>query len=88
MSKRKRKDECCCSCCTPCCCTPCCNTNRGFGNFAGEFDNGLLIAIVFWLIACGAGILNTSSILIILLFILYSWTNERDGLFGMSNMAY
>jgi len=41
-------------------------------NFGG--CNGCWEAILFWLIACGAGILNTSSILIILLFLLYGWS--------------
>ncbi|MFQ6999881.1 MAG: hypothetical protein ACLRRH_00770 [Clostridium sp.] len=83
MSKKKHKDECCtcyycqpCCCCEPCCCEQCCccanqqNMNRN--NFGG--CNGCWEAILFWLIACGAGILNTSSILIILLFLLYGWS--------------
>lgn len=73
---------CCCDpcCCEPCCCDPCCNgmMNMGNGNF-GNCDNGILEAIIFWLIACGAGLLNTSSILIILLFLLYGWSCDGNG---------
>jgi len=74
MSKRKHKDD---SCCVSMCCMNnncgCCSggygRNDGFG-----FGNGILEAILFWLIACGAGLLNNSSILIILLFLLYGWS--------------
>lgn len=70
MSKKRDKYECCCSCC--------CGNSGGYdsgilGNFFG-MDNGILEAIIFWLIACGAGLLNTNSILIILLFLLYGWS--------------
>lgn len=98
MSKRKHKDDCCCCnsccCCTPCCSTPCCCNNSGMSNYggfggygsgAGLWNNGILEAVVFWLIACGAGLLNTSSILIILLFILYGWSCS-DGGFGLFGM--
>lgn len=99
MSKRKHKDDCCCNSCCPCCCSmnPYYMNNYGmnngfFGSFGGNnacgqgaWDNGILEAIVFWLIACGAGLLNTNSILIILLFILYGWAcdNGGSGLFGL-----
>ena len=68
------------ACYEPCCCDPCCNgmMNMGNGNF-GNCDNGILEAIIFWLIACGAGLLNTSSILIILLFLLYGWSCDGNG---------
>lgn len=85
MSKCKHKDDCCC-CYTPCCCNSCCNSNysntmnNGFGNM-GNWDNGIFQAVIFWLIACGAGILNTSSILIILLFLLYGWSSEGSCIF-------
>ena len=57
--------------------------NNGlFGNGYG----GILEAIIFWLIACGAGLLNNNSILIILLFLLYGWSGDGNscgnGLFG------
>ncbi len=83
MSKKKHRDECCCCescCCEPCCCQSCCcqpygaqGNNGLLGGFNGGFNGGWE-AIVFWLIACGAGLLNTNSILIILLFILYGWS--------------
>lgn len=68
MSKKKDKDCCTCKCC---CCNSC-----GYNNYnaGANWDNGLLEAVVFWLIACGAGLLNTNSMLIILLFILYGWS--------------
>ena len=87
MSKKKHKDDCCCCCCTPCCCNSCCNSNylntmnNGYGNM-GNWGNGILEAVIFWLIACGAGLLNTSSILIILLFLLYGWSCDGSGIFG------
>lgn len=83
--------ECCNPCCDPCCdpcCNPCCSGNNmmgnggfgGFGGFGGNFLGGtacgLWEAILFWLIACGAGLLNTNSILIILLFLLYGWSGD------------
>lgn len=83
MSKKKK--SCCCDCCN-CCLNSyypyygynnCGCNNYGYGNNSGFFggcNNGCWEAILFWLIACGAGILNTSSILIILLFILYGWS--------------
>ena len=74
MSKKKHKDECCC-CCNQnncCCCNPC-NLAYGNNNNNGFCGNGCWEAILFWLIACGAGLLNTNSILIILLFLLYGW---------------
>ena len=80
MSKHKDKKSCCC----PCeCCNPCCTGNNmmmgngnGAGNFFGGTACGLWEAILFWLIACGAGLLNTNSILIILLFLLYGWSGN------------
>ena len=81
MSKKKK--SCCCDCCDCCCnsyypyygynncgCNNYGYNNYGYGNNSGVFggcNNGCWEAILFWLIACGAGILNTSSILIILL---------------------
>jgi hypothetical protein len=75
MSKKKhRKDDCCC----------CCDNYGGNGIFGG--GNGIFgggceawQAILFWLIACGAGLLNTNSILIILLFLLYGWSETNCG---------
>lgn len=82
MSKKKHRDECCCceTCCCyePCCCQSSCCQPYGYqGNngFLGGFNGGWE-AIIFWLIACGAGLLNTNSILIILLFILYGWSQN------------
>lgn len=87
--KHKDDCCCNCCCCTPCCndCCCCCGNNYygnygnygngglfgGFGGFGNGFGCGLWEAILFWLIACGAGLLNTNSILIILLFLLYGW---------------
>lgn len=74
MSKKRDKCECCCSCC----CGNSGGNNSGIlGNFCG-MDNGILEAIIFWLIACGAGLLNTNSILIILLFLLYGWSGNAN----------
>lgn len=62
-----------------CCCNSGGNDNGILGNFCG-MDNGILEAIIFWLIACGAGLLNTNSILIILLFLLYGCSgNSNNG---------
>lgn len=72
MSKKKNKCECCCACS---CGNYGGNDSGILGNFAG-MDNGILEAIIFWLIACGAGLLNTNSILIILLFLLYGWSSK------------
>lgn len=93
MSKKKRKDDCCCccncrqeGCCDSCaCCNDCCccnNNNNNYGGGSGGFgcgDNSAWEAIIFWLIACGAGLLNTNSILIILLFLLYGWSCGDNG---------
>lgn len=85
MSKHKDKGSCCCcQCYDPCCCNPCCSGNNMMGNngmngINGMFGGtgcGLWQAIIFWLIACGAGLLNTNSILIILLFLLYGWSGD------------
>ena len=68
MSKKKKKDEYCC----------CCEGNSGYGA-NGILDGagcGIWEVILFWLIACGAGLLNTNSILIILLFLLYGWSGK------------
>lgn len=83
---------CCCDpcCCDPCCCDPCCCNammNNPYGNMGnmGNWNNGILEAIIFWLIACGAGLLNNCSILIILLFLLYGWSCDGgygSGIFG------
>ncbi|MGG7178664.1 hypothetical protein ACQPU1_13770 [Clostridium paraputrificum] len=91
MSKRKKRRDNCCSCCDSCCCNDCCcndcccddcccfsggNNNGGLfggGGFCGGWE-----AIIFWLIACGAGLLNTNSILIILLFLLYGWSSDGN----------
>ena len=95
MSKRKHDDEYYCCQMVPCC-NCCCSNNPGYGglgNFGGfggfgnscgnnNWNNGILEAIIFWLIACGAGILNNNSILIILLFLLYGWSCN-DGGFGL-----
>lgn len=88
MSKKKRRKDnyCCCECCDPCNCCNCCdccyddcccgsNNNNGMGC-------GILEAIIFWLIACGAGLLNTNSILIILLLLLYGWSCGSCGFDG------
>lgn len=95
MSKKKRRRDRCCSCCNDCCdpcCNPCCNDcccsggNNDGGLFGGMGNCGGLEAIIFWLIACGAGLLNTNSILIILLFLLYGWSGDGNGCgnsFGM-----
>lgn len=82
MSKHKDKGSCCCcQCYDPCCCNPCCPSNNMMGNngingIFGGTGCGLWQAIIFWLIACGAGLLNTNSILIILLFLLYGWSGD------------
>lgn len=65
MSKKKHKDECC-----------CCSTGYGGNNLFDGAGSGIWEAILFWLIACGAGLLNTNSILIILLFLLYGWSGQ------------
>lgn len=86
MSKHKDKRSCCCECYEPCytvCYNPCCsgndmNNNSSNGIFGGT-GCGLWQAILFWLIACGAGLLNTNSILIILLFLLYGWSGDGFG---------
>ena len=87
MSKKKRNDNCCCQCCNnqccnnqccDCCCNDCCCcSNNNLGAALG-LDNGAWEAIIFWLIACGAGLLNTNSILIILLFLLYGLSGEGN----------
>ncbi|MDD5794391.1 MAG: hypothetical protein PUD42_06465 [Clostridiales bacterium] len=63
------------------------NNNYGNNGIFGGCNNGCWEAIIFWLIACGAGLLNTSSILIILLFLLYGWSGNgcgcQNGLFGI-----
>lgn len=90
MSKKKSKKKCCACCVRPCCDknSCCCQNMCGYNNYAnnnmgfGGCDNGAWEAIIFWLIACGAGLLNTNSILIILLFLLYGWS--CDGNFGSS----
>lgn len=79
--KHKDKRSCCCcpcECCDPCCCSGYMNNygNGGFGNIGGT-GCGLWEAILFWLIACGAGLLNNNSILIILLFLLYGWCGDN-----------
>ena len=62
-SKRKHKKECC--CCEPCC-EPCCG-NQGVFNGV----DSCVVPIIFLLIACGSGLLNSNcSFLIILLFLL------------------
>lgn len=72
MSKKKEKD---------CYCCECYPVNNNENNGSGC---GILEAIIFWLIACGAGLLNTNSILIILLFLLYGWScNGCGDAFGM-----
>ena len=86
MSKHKDKGSCCCcQCYDPCCCNQCCNPccpgnnmmgNNGINGIFGGTGCGLWQAIIFWLIACGAGLLNTNSILIILLFLLYGWSGD------------
>lgn len=79
-------NQCCCNCCD-CCCYPMMNnyTQSNNGIFGG-CGCGIWEAIIFWLIACGAGLLNTNSILIILLFLLYGWSGngncQGNGLFG------
>ncbi|MDS0525044.1 hypothetical protein NNC19_05070 [Clostridium sp. SHJSY1] len=74
MSKKKHKKD------NSCCC---CNNYGGNGMFGGDgiFGGGCEMwqAILFWLIACGAGLLNTNSILIILLFLLYGWSETNCG---------
>ena len=87
MSKKKHRNECYSCCCEPCCyepcccCEPCCCNQQSMmgNNFMG--CNGCWEAILFWLIACGAGLLNTSSILIILLFLLYGWSQGSCQMF-------
>ena len=92
MSKKHKDDSCCCNmCCHPCCyytcnpCSCCCPCYQNTQNMNNIWDNGILEAIIFWLIACGAGLLNTSSILIILLFLLYGWSNQgcSNGILGL-----
>ena len=63
------------------CC--CCMHNDGLSKGILGCNNGILEAILFWLIACGAGLLNNKSILIILLFLLYGWSSDNNNLFGM-----
>jgi len=68
MSKKKNREEYCC----------CCEGNSGYGA-NGIFDGegcGIWAVILFWLIACGAGLLNNNSILIILLFLLYGCSQD------------
>ena len=65
MSKKK-KEECCC----------CCDSGYGTNNMIDGAGGGIWEAIIFWLIACGAGLLNTNSILIILLFLLYGFSGQ------------
>ncbi|MCR4943274.1 MAG: hypothetical protein K5986_02195 [Clostridium sp.] len=78
MSKHKDKRGCCCKCCDSCCCSSgYMNNYGGFGNIFGGSGCGFWEAILFWLIACGAGLLNTNSILIILLFLLYGWCGDN-----------
>ena len=80
MSKRKHRRErnnCCCEpmCCEPMCCEPMCcepvgNDCCGTGNIFGGL-NSCITPIIFLLIACGSGLLNSNcSVLIILLFLL------------------
>lgn len=80
MSKKKKSSSHDCYCCVPC-------ESNNSGNGCGGFGTECWEAIIFWLIACGAGLLNTSSILIILLFLLYGWSSNNNscgnGLFGM-----
>lgn len=84
MSKHKDKRSCC-NCCDVCCCNPCCSGNNnmmgnnGMNGIFGGTGCGLWEAIIFWLIACGAGLLNNNSILIILLFLLYGWSGDCGG---------
>lgn len=77
MSKHKDKGSCCCNqCCNPCCPGNNMMGNNGINGIFGGTGCGLWQAIIFWLIACGAGLLNTNSILIILLFLLYGWSGD------------
>lgn len=70
----KHKHDCCC----------CMNNSSGpLGGLLGNDSDGLIEAVIFWLIACGAGLLNNRSILIILLFLLYGFGDDNFGLFGM-----
>lgn len=87
MCKHKHhKHDCCCTCCS--CCKkekeesmtkgysdmPCCTCDKG---------NGPIEAILFWLIACGSGLLNNNSVLIILLFLLFGFSGDNLGsMFG------
>ncbi|MGL5151493.1 MAG: hypothetical protein ACRC7N_13080 [Clostridium sp.] len=57
MSKKKRKDDCCCA-------NSCGDSCLGFP------VNECFQPFIFWLIACGAGLINNKSILIILLVLL------------------
>ena len=73
MSKRKhcrekKYDDCC--CCEPVCCEPMGNACCGTGNIFGGL-NSCITPIIFLLIACASGLLNSNcSVLIILLFLL------------------
>ena len=72
MSKKKH-NKCCCQecCCEPCCCNNAVANNAGgCGNIFGGLNN-CVAPIIFLLIACASGLLNSNcSVLIILLFLL------------------
>ena len=68
MCKKKHKNKCCCMCNNQKNVSDCCNR-----------DNGPIEAILFWLIACGSGLLNNNSVLIVLLFLLFGFSNDNLG---------
>lgn len=80
MSKKKKN---CCCCCVPNYMNN--SPNSYLGNCCEQTGSVCWEAIIFWLIACGAGLLNTSSILIILLFLLCGSSGDccSNNLFGM-----
>ncbi|MBE6048218.1 MAG: hypothetical protein E7213_07455 [Clostridium sp.] len=80
MSKHKDKRSCCkYEYSNNNCCNPCSSGNNMMNGIFGGTGCGLWEAIIFWLIACGAGLLNNNSILIILLFLLYGWCGDGCG---------
>lgn len=86
MSKKSRRNECCCREMNPCydpCYDPCCH-DGGFGGLFNGLGEGI-VPIIFLLIACGSGILNNNkSYLIILLFLLCGNSDILGSLMGGS----
>lgn len=74
MSKKKKREEnSCCCCMNECCCQNqcCCENQCCCNNNSCGTNDGWLSALIFLVVACGAGLLNNcNSFLIILVFLL------------------